>query len=160
MQGEGRVFARVTMVFGGAVLAVSGLAWVGGLSPTGAATIPAILGVLFILFGWLGRHATADRSARERSPMLVAIMLAGALVFSSTHGITLFLDALGKGTLPTASGLYLFGIVLAGIGYIAFSAWWDIAEAQRIASTRAGAVASRPSPTRSGRQVRAKRTRR
>jgi hypothetical protein len=160
MQGEGRVFARVTMVFGGAVLAVSGLAWVGGLSPTGAATIPAILGVLFILFGWLGRHATADRSARERSPLLVAIMLAGALVFSSTHGITLFLDALGKGTLPTASGLYLFGIVLAGIGYIAFSAWWDIAEAQRIASARAGAVVSRPSPTRSGRQVRAKRSRR
>jgi hypothetical protein len=92
--------------------------------------------------------------------LLIAIMLAGALVFSSTHGITLFLDALGKGTLPSASGLYLFGIVLAGIGYIAFSAWWDIAEAQRIASARAGAVVGRPSPTRSGRQVRAKRSRR
>jgi hypothetical protein len=148
--GEARVFSRVTIGFGAALIAVSGLAAATGATSTSTAIIPAILGGLFILFGWLGKRTAPQQSARQRSPPLFATIVAAALVFSSARGITLMFNALGTGTTPSATGIFLFVMFVAGIGYIAFGAWSDIAEARRVARARAAA----PPPRRSGRSGR------
>jgi len=146
-QGEARVFSRVTMGFGAAIIAVSGLAAATGATTTSTAIIPAILGGLFILLGWFGRRTAPQPSVRQRSPSLFATIVAGALVFSSARGITLMLDSLRAGTTPSATGIFLFVMVVAGVGYIVYGAWSDISEARRVARPRATA----PPPRRSGR---------
>jgi hypothetical protein len=147
--GEAQVFSRVTMGFGAALVAVSVIAGVSGATTTSTAVIPAILGTLFILFGWLGRQTAAQATARQRSPSLLTFIVAAALVFSSARGITLVADALGAGATPSATGIFLFVMVLAGVGYIVFGAWLDITVARQVARTRA--TATPPRPRRSGR---------
>lgn len=149
-QGEARVFSRVTMGFGGALIAVSGLAAAAGATTINTAIIPAILGGLFILLGWVGKRNAPQQPVRHWSPSRFPIILAAALVFSSARGITLMFDALGRGATPSATGIFLFVMVVAGIGYILFGAWSDIAEARRVARARA-AVPPRRQSGRSGR---------
>jgi 4-hydroxybenzoate polyprenyltransferase len=144
-QGEARVFSRVTVGFGVAIIAVCGLAALVGATTFSTAIVPAILGGLFILLGWLGRKTPLQPSPRQRSPSLFSTILAAALVFSSARGISLILDALSSGTTPTATGVFLFLMALAGAGYIVFGAWTDIAEARRIARARSTAPARRRS---------------
>jgi hypothetical protein len=144
-QGEARVFSRVTMGFGVAIVAVSGLVAAVGATTFSTAIVPAILGGLFILLGWLARNTPLQPSARQRSPSLFSTILAGALVFSSARGISLILDGLRSGTAPTATGVFLFLMALGGIGYIVFGAWTDISEARRIARARSAAPARRRS---------------
>ncbi len=154
------MFSRVTIGFGLAVVAASLLAVAIGATPGDTATIPEIVGVLLVVFGWLGRRVSSQQSPRQRSPSLIAIMLAAALIFSSTHGIELVLDALRTGTPLSSTGVYRFVMVLAGIAYIVFSGWWDVVEAQRVRRARAAAAAPpRGRPGRSGR-TRAGRARR
>ena len=143
------MFTRVTIDFGAALIAVSGLAVAAGATSSSTAIIPAILGGLFILLGWLGRRTAPRQTARQRSPSLFATIVAGALVFSSARGITLMLDALRTGTQPSATGIFLFGMVVAGAGYIVYGAWTDIAVARRVARARTA-----PPPSRSGRSGR------
>lgn len=140
------MFSRVTMGFGAALIAVSGLAAATGATTTSTAIIPAILGGLFILLAWFGKRTTPQQSARQRSPSLFATIVAGALVFSSAHGITLIFDALRTGTTPSATGIFLFAMVVAGAGYVVYGAWSDVTEARRVARARAAAP-----PRRSGR---------
>jgi putative Ca2+/H+ antiporter (TMEM165/GDT1 family) len=155
------VFSRVTIGFGLAVIAVSVLAVAIGATPGDTATIPEIVGVLLVVFGWLGRRLSPQQSPRQRSPSLIAIMLAGALIFSSTHGIELVFDAVRTGTPLTSTGVYRFAMVLAGVAYIVFSGWSDVVEAQRIRRERAAAaVAPAPPRRRSGRSGRSGRARR
>jgi hypothetical protein len=155
------VFSRVTIGFGLAVVAVSLLAVAIGATPGDTATIPEIVGVLLIVFGWLGRRAGPQQSPRQRSPSLIAIMLAGGLIFSSTHGIELVLDTLRSGTPLSSTGVYRFGMVLAGVAYIVFSGWWDVVEAQRVRRERAAvSAASAPKRRRAGRSRRSSQTRR
>jgi len=155
------VFSRVTIGFGLAVIAVSLLAVAIGATPGDTATIPEIVGVLLVVFGWLGRRAGPQLSPRQRSPSLIAIMLAGALIFSSTHGIELVLDALRNGTPLSSTGVYRFVMVLAGVAYVVFSGWWDVVEAQRVRRARAAALATAAPPRRrSGRSGRSGRARR
>jgi hypothetical protein len=142
-QGEARVFSRVTMGFGAAIIAVSGLVALVRATTGSTAVVPAILGGLFILLGWLGRKTPIQPSARQRSPSLFSTILAAALVFSSARGISLMIDAAGSGTAPSSTGVFLFLMALAGIGYIVFGAWTDFSEARRIARARAGAPARR-----------------
>ncbi len=71
-------------------------------------------------------------------------------MFSSARGITLIADALGANTAPSVTAIFLFGMVVAGVGYIVFGAWWDFAEARRIGRARATAAAT-PRSNRSGR---------
>ncbi len=137
------MFSRVTMGFGATIIAVSGLVAVAGAVTASTAVVPAILGGLFILLGWLGRKTPLQASARQRSPSLFSTILAAALVFSSARGISLLIDAAGSGTTPSSTGVFLFLMALAGIGYIAFGAWTDISEARRIARARAVAPARR-----------------
>jgi predicted tellurium resistance membrane protein TerC len=144
------VFSRVTVGFGAAVIAVSGLATAAGATTTGTATIPAILGGLFILLAWLGRRITVQRPVRQWSPWRYPTIVAAMLVFSSAHGITLIFDALRTGTPPSASGIFQFGMVVAGIGYIIFGAWSEITDERRVARARATA----PPARRSGRSRR------
>jgi hypothetical protein len=142
------------MGFGAAVIAVSGLAAATGATTTSTATIPAILGGLFILLGWLGRRTGPQQSALLRVRSQYPTILAALLVASSARGITLIFDALGTGTTPSATGIFLFVMVVAGVGYIVFGAWSDIAEARRVARARAArarARAAAPPPRRSGR---------
>jgi hypothetical protein len=134
------VFSRVTIGFGAALVAVSGLAGVTGTTTMSTAVIPAILGGLFVLFGWLGGRTPAQQTARQRSPSLLATIVAGALVFSSARGITLVADALGAGATPGATAVFLFAMVVAGVGYIVWGAWSDVAEARRVARARAAAA--------------------
>jgi hypothetical protein len=143
------VFSRVTIGFGAALIAVSGLAGVTGATAMSTAIIPAILGGLFVLLGWLARRTPTQQTARQRSPSLFATIVAAALVFSSARGITLMADALGAGAIPSATGIFLFVMFVAGLGYIAFGAWSDITVARRIAHARA--TATPPRPRRSGR---------
>ncbi len=151
------MFSRVTIGFGLAVLAVSGLAAAIGATPGDTVEIPAIVGALLVVFGWLGRRVSPEQSPRQRSPSLIAIMLAGALIFSSTHGIELVVDSLQKGTSLSSTGVYRLVMVLAGIAYIVFSAWSDVVEAQRIRRARAAALAAAAPPR--GRSGRTGRTR-
>ena len=144
------MFSRVTMGFGAAIVALSGLAAASGATTVSTVIIPAILGGVFILLGWLGKQTGAQKSARQRSPALFTTIVAGALIFSSAHGITLIFEALRTGATPSATGVFLFGMVVAGIGYIIFGAWSDIAVARRIARARGAA----PPPQRSGRSGR------
>ena len=139
------MFSRVTMGFGAALIAVSGLAAATGATAFSTAIIPAILGGLFILLGWFGKRTAPQPSARQRSPSLFASIVAGALVFSSARGITLMFDALGTGTAPGATGIFLFAMVVAGVGYIVYGAWSDVAEARRVARARAAAPPARRS---------------
>lgn len=143
------MFARVTMGFGAVLIAASGLAAAAG-STTSTAIIPAILGGLFIILGLLDRRYGPTRSVRQRSPSLFATIVAGALVFSSARGITLIADALRANTTPSVTAIFLFGMVVAGVGYIVFGAWWDFAEARRIGRARAAAAVT-PRSNRSGR---------
>ncbi len=139
------MFSRVTIGFGAAIVAVCGLAAAGGAATFSTAIVPGILGGLFILLGWLGRRTPLQPSARQRSPSLFSTILAAALVFSSARGISLIIDALGAGTTPTTTGVFLFLMALAGVGYIIFGAWTDISEARRISRARSAAPARRRS---------------
>ena len=141
------MFSRVTMGFGAALIAVSCLAAATGATMTSTAIITAILGGVFILLGWLGRRIAPQKPVRQWSPSRFPTILAAALVFSSARGITLMFDALGRGATPSATGIFLFVMVVAGAGYIVYGAWSDIAEARRAARARAAA----PPPRRSGR---------
>lgn len=140
-RGEVRVFSRVTMGFGAAVIAVSVLAAATGATTTGTATTPAILGGLFILLGWLERRTATQETGRFRSQSRFPIIVAAALVFSSVRGITLISDAVGAGAAPSATGVFLSAMVVAGVGYMIFGAGSDIAEARRGARARAAAPA-------------------
>ena len=144
------MFSRVTMGFGGALIAVSGLAAAAGATTIGTAIIPAILGGLFIMFGWLDQRIAPPQAGRLQSRSRFPIIGAAVLVFSSARGITLVFDALGRGATPSATGIFLFVMVVAGAGYIVFGAWSDIAEARRVARARA-AVPPRRQSGRSGR---------
>ncbi len=144
-QGEARVFSRVTMGFGAALIGVSGLAAATAITTFSTAIIPAILGGFFALLGWLGRRTVAKPSARQRSPSLFSTIVAAALVFSSARGITLVSDAVGSGSTPSGTGVYLFVMVLAGMGYIVYGAWTDISGARRFARERAAVPEHRKS---------------
>jgi len=139
------VFSRVTMGFGAALIGVSGLVAAAGATTISTAIVPAILGGFFILLGWLGRRTTLQPSARQRSPSMFATIAAAALVFSSARGVTLIFDALGTGTTPSTTGVFLFLMALAGALYIVFAAWADISVARRIARARAAAPVRRRS---------------
>jgi hypothetical protein len=144
------VFSRVTIGFGAALIGASGLATVAGATTIGTASVPAILGGLFIMFGWLDRRIAPPQAGRLQSRSRFPIIGAAVLVFSSARGITLIFDALGRGATPSATGIFLFVMVVAGAGYIVFGAWSDIAEARRVARARA-AVPPRRQSGRSGR---------
>ena len=144
------MFSRVTIGFGAALIGASGLATVSGATTIGTASVPAILGGLFIMFGWLDRRIAPPQAGRLQSRSRFPIIGAAVLVFSSARGITLIFDALGRGATPSATGIFLFVMVVAGAGYIVFGAWSDIAEARRVARARA-AVPSRRQSGRSGR---------
>ena len=122
---------------------MSGLVALAGATTASTAIVPAILGGLFVLLGWLGRKTPLQPSARQRSPSLFSTILAAALVFSSARGISLMIDAAGNGTMPSSTGVFLFLMALAGMGYIVFGAWTDISAARQIARARAGAPARR-----------------
>lgn len=143
------MFSRVTMGFGAALIAVSALAAATGATTEGTATIPAILGGLFILFGWLDRRIAPPQAGRLQSRSRFPIIGAALLVFSSARGIILVTDAPGPGATPSGTEAFLIATVVAGIGYIVFGAWLDVAEARRAA--RARAAATPPRPRRSGR---------
>ena len=153
------MFARVTIVFGAVVLAVTGLAAAIGVVATGTATIPALLGGLLILLALLDRPPAAPQAARFQSSSRFPTIVAAALVFDAVHELLLTSDARGSSSAPAAAGLYLGGLVVVGIGYIVFGAASDIAEARRVARARA-AAASTLSPARPAGPRRAKRSRR
>ena len=146
------MFSRVTIGFGAALIVVSALAAATGATTISTAIIPAILGGLFILAVWLDRRMAPHQSARQRSPSRYPTLLAAALAVSSASGIKPVFDALGTGTPPSATGIFLFAMVVAGVGYMAFGVGSDIAEARRVA--RARAEASRPAARRSRRSGR------
>jgi hypothetical protein len=147
------VFSRVTIGFGIALAAASGLAAAAGIA-TSTAVIPAILGALFVLAGWFDRRRGPQPTARQRSASLFTTILAAGLVFSSAHGFTLIVDVIGAGKPLTSTGVFLAGMIVAGIGFIVFGAWWDVAEARRISRARAAA----PAPRRSNRSSRSSRS--
>jgi hypothetical protein len=153
------VFARVTIVFGAAVVAASGLAAAIGAVATWTAIIPALLGGLLILLVVLDRQPATPQAARFQSSSRFPTIVAAALVFDAVHQLLLISDARGSSSAPAAAGLYLGGLVVVGIGYIVFGAASDIAEARRVARARA-AAASALSPSRPARPRRAKRARR
>jgi len=138
------VFSRVTIGFGAAIIAVSGLAWVTGMTATSTAIIPAVLGGFFILFGWLDRRIAPPQTGRLQSRSRFPIIGAAVLVFSSARGITLVTDAPGPGATPSGTEVFLIATIVAGVGYIAFGAWLDVAEARRAARARATAPPAAP----------------
>jgi len=146
------VFSRVTIGFGLAVIAVSGLATVVRATTTGLVTIPVLFGVFFVVLGWLGGRIVPDRPVRQWSPSRFPTIVAAALVLSSAPGTINMVDAIRTGTSPSASDVFQSGLVVAGVGYIIFGAWTDIAEARRVARARAAALAAAAPPRgRSGR---------
>lgn len=154
------MFSRVTIGFGLAVVAVSGLTTVAGATTTDLVTIPVLCGVFFVVTGWFSQRFAPDRPVRQWSPSRFPTIVAAALVLSSAHGTVTVLDAIRTGTPSSASDVFLSGLVVAGIGYIIFGAWTDIAEARRVARARAAALAAaapprgrsgRPGRTRAGR---------
>ena len=138
-QGEARVFSRVTIGFGAALIGASGLATVAGATTSGTAFVPAILGGLFILFGWLDRGIAPPQVGRLQSRSRFPIIGAAVLVLSSARGITLITDAPGPDATPSGTEAFLILTVVAGVGYIVFGVMSDIAEPRRVAGPRAAA---------------------
>lgn len=137
------MFYWITIRFGAALIALSGLAAAAGAVTVGTAIIPALLGGSLILLAWFDRRITVQQGRRQWSPTRFPIIAAAVLVFFSAHGVTQVLDALSTGTSPSASGIFLFGMAAAGVGYIIFAIWLEIAEIRRIARARAAAPPAR-----------------
>jgi hypothetical protein len=131
------VFSRVTIGFGIALIAMSGLAAVTGATTTGTASVPAVIGGLLILFGWVDRRIAPARAGRLQSRSRFPVIGAAVLVLSSARGITLITDAPGPGATPSGTETFLLATVVAGVAYIVFGAGSDIAEMRRAARARA-----------------------
>jgi hypothetical protein len=144
-QGEARVFSRITMGFGVALIGASGLATVAGATTSGTALVPAILGGVFILFGWLDRRIAPPQAGRLQSRSRFPIIGAAVLVLSSARGITLITDAPGPDATRSGTEAFLILTVVAGVGYIVFGVLSDVAEVRRVARARAAAPPA-PSP--------------
>ena len=140
------MFARVTMGFGVALIAASGLAAIVGAITIGTAIVPAMLGGVFILFGWLDRRIAPPQTGRLQSRSRFPIIGAAVLVFSSARGLTLITDGPAPGATPSGTEAYLILTIVAGVSYIVFGAWSDVMEARRTSRARAAAtpVATQP----------------
>ncbi len=138
------MFSRVTIGFGAALIAGSVLAAATGATTAGTASIPAVIGGLFILFGWLDRRISPPQAGRLQSRSRFPIIGAAVLVLSSARAITLVTDAPGPGATPSGTMAFLIATVVAGVGYIIFGAWSDVAEMRRAARARATAPPAAP----------------
>jgi hypothetical protein len=138
------VFSRVTIGFGAALIAASVIAGVSGLTTAGTASVPAVIGGIFILFGWLDRRISPTHAGRLQSQSRFPIIGAAVLVLSSARGISLVTDAPGPGATPSGTEAFLIATAVAGVGYIIFGAWSDVAE-MRQARARAAAPPGAPS---------------
>ncbi len=98
--GEAQVFSRVTIGFGAALVGVSVIAAVSGATAAGTASVPAVIGGLFILFGWLDRRISPPKAGRFQSRSRFPIIGAAVLVLSSARGITLVTDAHDPASTP------------------------------------------------------------
>lgn len=134
------MFSRVTIGFGAALIAASVLAAATGATTMGTAAVPAALGGLFILFGWLDRRIAPQQAGRLQSRSRYPIIGAAVLVFSSARGLAQIADAPAPGATRGGTEAFLIVTVVAGLGYIVFGAWSDIAEARRTSRARAAAV--------------------
>lgn len=133
------MFSRVTIGFGVALIALSVLAAATGATTAGTAGVPAVIGGLFILFGWLDRRISPRQAGRLQSRSRFPIIGAAVLVLSSARGITLVTDAPGPGATPNGTEAFLIATIVGGVAYIIFGAWSDVAEIRRAARARATA---------------------
>ena len=147
------MFSRVTMGFGVALIAMSVLAAVGGATTTGSVAVPAVIGGFFVVFGWLDRRIAPPESGRLQSLSRYPIIGAAVLVFSSARGITLILDTPDSGATPSGTEAFLIVTVVAGIAYIMYGAWSEIAEARRGARARAARARAAAAPASAVRQA-------
>ena len=139
------MFFRVTLGFGAAVIAVSVVAAASGATTTGTAAAPTVIGAFFVLFGWLGRRIAPPGSGRLQSQSRYPIIGAAVLALNSARGITLITDAPGSAATPSGTEAFLVAMVVAGVAYIVYGAWTEIAEARisaRARASRAGATAA------------------
>jgi hypothetical protein len=133
------VFSRVTIGFGAGLIAVSVLAAATGATTAGTASVPAVIGGLFVLFGWLDQRISPPQAGRLQSRSRFPIIGAAVLVLSSARGITLVTDAPGPGATPGGTEAFLIATIVAGVGYVIFGAWSDVAEMRRAGRARAAA---------------------
>ncbi len=145
------MFSRVTIGFGAALIAVSVLAAATGATTAGTARVPAVIGGLLILLGWLDRRISPPQAGRLQSRSRFPIIGAAVLVLSSARGITLVTDAPGPGATPSGTEAFLIATIVGGVAYIIFGAWSDVAEVRRVARARATApLATPPAAARAG----------
>ncbi len=143
-QREAQVFSRITIGFGAALVGVSVIAALSGATTVGTASVPAVIGGLFILFGWLDRRISPPQAGRFQSRSRFPIIGAAVLVLSSARGITLVTDAHDPASTPGGTEAFLIAAAVAGVAYIIFGAWTDVAEIRRVGRARATAAPDAP----------------